>query len=401
MILLLQAAVLIAGPWALWRLAGFHHIAPLAVLQIIVGVLLGPSVFGAIAPAAQAAMFPAESVIRIGAIAQIAVVLYSFVTGMHLDSALVRATNGIGIVALGSFVLPMAAGTLGAAGFAHLYPQAAPAQGDMLAFSLACGLLVSVTALPVLAALLKEKGLLFTPFGQRALGLAAINDAFMWICVALLLVLFAVGGEGATLSLLPVYAAGLIGVAWLLRRFAKPENIAGTTVLMCAFAPLSAWVADHAGLGYVVGAFAAGVIVPASLRAHLVSKLEWPALFLLMPFFFMATGLRVDARLLSAEFAGMVAALTLFAMLTKIGGTALAARLAGQGWREGIAIGIALQTKGLMEVLVATILVDRGIIGEAMFGPLVLMALLCTMATAPLLHLLGVRPARALSEQKA
>lgn len=389
---LIQATLLIAGPWALWRLTGIRHIAPLAVLQIVTGVLLGPSVLGAIAPAFQGALFPADSVPRIGSVAQLAVVLYSFCTGMHLDTRELARTPGTGAIALTSFLVPLVIGAALAFPLAALVPGAMPAAMSTPAptFIAAIALLTTVTALPVLAALLKEMQLLHTPFGQRALGLAAVNDAGMWLGVALILIAVAPGAEGAALSVLPLFALLIAGARFALTRTTAPDDAPGVQVLLCAFAALAAGLSEIAGIGYVIGAFAAGVIVPARFRAALLARLEWPALFLLMPFFFMATGLRIDEDLLSPQLLGLVAVLTLTAMAGKMAGAAIGARFSGTGWRDGAAIGAALQTKGLMEVLVATILVDHGVIGEPLFAPLILMALACTVATAPMLRALGI-----------
>lgn len=389
-LLLLQAMILIAGPWALWRLTGLSRIAPLAVLQILTGVLLGPSVLGQLAPAVQGALFPAESVVRIGAVAQIAVVFYSFVTGMHLETQVVRNTPRLGTIALGSFLGPLLVGLALALPLAAIWPATLPRSGHVGGYMAAVALLLAVTALPVLAALLKEMGLLHTAFGQRALALAALNDSGMWLCVAAILVLTGAGGEGAAIAWLPAYLLLVAGVTFGLRRLAAREVGNGVLILAAAFAPLSAAAAEFVGLGYVIGAFVAGVIVPPAARAALRERIEWPSLYLLMPFFFMATGLRLNADLASPAILGLTAVLTLAAIVGKLAGAALAARLAGLGWREGTAIGIALQTKGLMEVLVATILVDHGVVGEAMFAPLILMALICTTLTAPMLRALGL-----------
>jgi Kef-type K+ transport system membrane component KefB len=390
-LLLVQAVILIAGPWALWRLTGIARIAPLAVLQILTGVLLGPSVLGQLAPAVQAMLFPPESVVRIGAVAQLAVVFYSFVTGMHLETQVVRGTPRLGTIALGSFLGPLLVGLALALPLAAVWPETLPASGHLGGYMAAIALLLAVTALPVLAALLKEMGLLHTAFGQRALALAALNDSGMWLGVALILVLTGAGGDGAAIVWLPGYAA-LVAAAWFgLRRLSRARDANAAMILAAAFAPLSAAAAEQVGLGYVIGAFAAGVIVPREARGALRDRIEWPSLYLLMPFFFMATGLRVTADLASPAILGLVAVLTVAAVLGKLAGAALAARYAGLGWREGVAIGVALQTKGLMEVLVATILVDHGVVGEALFAPLILMALVCTTLTAPMLRALGLR----------
>lgn len=391
-LLLAQAVILIAGPWALWRLSGISRIAPLAVLQILTGVLLGPSVLGRIAPELQVGLFPADSVVRIGAVAQLAVVFYSFVTGMHLETAVVRGTRRIGAIALGSFLGPLLVGLAIALPLARVWPQALPPSGHIGGYMAAIALLLAVTALPVLAALLKEMGLLHTPFGQRALALAALNDSGMWLCVAAILLLTApAGGEGAGIFWLPVYAVVVFAAALGLKLLTRDSVGNAALILAAAFAPFSAAIAEYVGLGYVIGAFVAGLIVPPAARAALRERIEWPSLYLLMPFFFMATGLRVKADLLSAEILGLVGALTAAAIVGKLAGASLAARYAGLGWREGVAIGVALQTKGLMEVLVATILVDHGVVGEALFAPLILMALVCTTLTAPLLRALGMR----------
>ena len=390
---LLQATLLIAGPWALWRLTGIRHVAPLAVLQIVCGVLLGPSVLGVLAPAVQGALFPADSIPKIGAVAQLAVVLYSFCTGMHLDHREVAKAKGTAVIATASFILPMVAGAVLAVVLARQVPSIMPEgmASPSISFIAALALLTTVTALPVLAALMREMGILQTPFGQRALGLAAINDAGMWLGVALILLSVAPGAEGAALGALPVLGLLIGGVHLALRRSRVADDAPGVQVLLCAYAALAAAISEAGGIGYVIGAFAAGISVPFRYRAAMIERLEWPALFILMPFFFMATGLRIREDLLSPQLIGLVLALSLTAMSGKMIGTAIGSRLSGHSWRDGAAIGTALQTKGLMEVLVATILLDHGVIGQPLFAPLILMALICTVATMPLLRALGVR----------
>ena len=389
---LFQASLLIAGPWALWRLTGIRRIAPLAVLQICAGVLLGPSVLGVIAPGVQSALFPADSLPKIGSVAQLAVVLYSFCTGMHLDHREVARAQGTTIIATTSFVLPMLVGAVMAVLLAEAVPAIMPEgmTSPSISFIAALALLTTVTALPVLAALMRETGILQTPFGQRALGLAAINDAGMWIGVAAILLVVAPEAEGAHLMAMPPLVLLIAGVSHVLRKSSVAEESGGVQVLLCAYAALAAALSEAAGVGYVIGAFVAGVTVPYRYRKAMLDRLEWPALFILMPFFFMATGLRIREDLLSPQLIGLVVVLSLTAMSSKMIGTAIGSRLAGLSWKEGAAIGTALQTKGLMEVLVATILLDHGVIGEALFAPLILMALICTVVTTPLLRLLGV-----------
>lgn len=395
--LLVQAALLIAGPWLLWRLFGLARIVPLAVLQIVTGVLLGPAILGRIAPAVQGAIFPPGATAAIGTVAQLGVVFYAFATAMHLDSLMLRRSRGLALMAAGSFLVPLAAGFALAVPLARVWPDTLPAGTPFGLYAAAIALLLAVTALPVLAALLDELGLIGTGFGQRALGLAAVTDAGMWLCVAAILMLAGGagvggtggGGQAAALLWLPAYAlllwAAGRGLGWLAGR----GDGSAPLIVGAGFAALSAALADMIGLGAVIGAFAAGMMMPARLRADMRARIEWPSLYLLMPFFFMATGLRITADLLSPALIALVLTLTLAAVIAKVAGVALAARIAGLPRREGLALGVALQTKGLMEVLVATILVERGVIGEALFAPLILMALACTVLTGPLLRLLA------------
>jgi Kef-type K+ transport system membrane component KefB len=313
---LFQASLLIAGPWALWRLTGIRRIAPLAVLQICAGVLLGPSVLGVIAPTAQAALFPTDSVPKIASVAQLAVVLYSFCAGMHLDHREVARAQGTATIAATSFALPMLAGAVMAVLLADAVPAIMPEgmTSPSISFIAALALLTTVTALPVLAALMRETGILHTPFGQRALGLAAINDAGMWIGVAAILLVVAPEAEGAHLMAMPPLILLIAGVSQVLRRLTVSDESSGLQVLLCAYATLAAALSEAAGVGYVIGAFVAGVTVPYRYRKALLDRLEWPALFILMPFFFMATGLRIREDLLSPQLIGLVVVLSLTAM---------------------------------------------------------------------------------------
>lgn len=387
---LADAVVLVGASYAAWRLLGLKGIVPLAVLQITAGLFLGPSVFGAIAPDLQATLFPKDVVTKIGSVATLAVVLYTFVTGMHLNVAQLRGMRGLGWVAAGSFAVPFLLGCGLGVVLAVLQPDDLGANHSTAQFAFAFGLMITVTALPVLAALLKEMGCLHTPLGQAALGLAAINDAGLWAGLTVLLLSMAIGGSMASALLMPAYLAGVLLARWGLARLAARVEAGGAVLIggVClAFA--SSALAELVGIGYVFGAFLAGCMIPEAWRAALLEKLEWPSTFILMPFFFMATGLRTEADLMAPSTILLVLALVGTTMVGKMLGAGVPAILAGASWREALSLGTLLQTKGLMEVLVATILLDHGVIGASTFSALVMMAILCTAIAAPLVRLLA------------
>jgi Kef-type K+ transport system membrane component KefB len=155
-------------------------------------------------------------------------------------------------------------------------------------------------------------------------------------------------------------------------------------IAACTLAFCSAVASEYVGLGYVIGAFLVGVAMPSEVRATLLRRLDWPATLLLMPFFYMVTGLRTEADLLSSTMIWLVVAATVCAMAGKIAGVAIPAMLSGESWRRSFALGTLLQSKGLMEVLVITILMDAGIVTSKVFSAVILVAVICTLATMPL-----------------
>jgi Kef-type K+ transport system membrane component KefB len=399
--LLLDAAVIIGAPYALWAATPLRKHVPLAVWQIVIGLALGPSLLGRYAPELHAALFPAESKAAIASIAQIAVVLFSFVAGMHLDLGALARARGIAGIAIGSFVVPFALGFAMGFVLAQQMPELLGSLGDPVLFAVGVGLLITVTALPVLAAVLRETGLMQHRVGQQALGLAAMNDAALWIGIGVLLL--ASAGERTEVNFLwlPAYLAAMALAAralhWASRRADKRppngRNGDGLAVAMCCVAFVSAYAAEHVGIGYVSGAFVAGLCVPASRRAALLARIEWPVTLLLLPFFFMATGLGTDADTLTTTTLALGLALSLAAFVGKIAGVMAPAIIAGQDRREALALGVLLQSKGMMEILAATILFNAGVVSPSVFTALLIVAILCTAVAGPLARF--ALPARA------
>jgi Kef-type K+ transport system membrane component KefB len=265
-------------------------------------------------------------------------------------------------------------------------------------FAMAIGIATGVTALPVLGAILREMDLLGRRLGDLALGIAAVNNAALWLLLGGLMTAVAgeaADGPGVLVSLLglPVY---LVFMARIVRPLLKRATTAlvphgrmseRTLAVVCAVALGSALITQMIGLHYIFGAFVAGAFMPQELRQAILNRLQTATVGVLMPFFFMLTGLRTLIDLGSPGFLEILLVTTTLAVFGNVGGTALAARLVGEPWANALGLGALVQTKGLMELVVLTVLLDRGIITTNVFSAMVLMAVLCTMLAMPLTRL--------------
>jgi Kef-type K+ transport system membrane component KefB len=389
--LLLIAFLLIFVPWLCRRSAAIRRMVPLAVIQILCGVLLGPSGLGQIAPGAYEALFPAPVLAAINGLATVGVLLFVFVSGLYLDGAQLRdGMRRLGGPAAGSIGVPLILGLGAGFWIAWTVPTAMGPRGGVTTTAVAIAICVAVTALPVLAAILRELGLIGSRLGQTALALAALNDAALWLMIAVLLALSSGSAEGAILVLgLSVLWLGvmLLVVRPLLARIAgRGANEATMLVVSLSVAFASAALAESFGLGYMIGGFVAGAIMPAQSRPPLLAQLERLTAAALLPFFFVATGLRALIEPGSLVFLGMFALLSLATIFGKVLGTALPARRSGENWPSALAMGALMQTKGLMEVVVLSVLLDAGLIGRSLFSALVAMAMLCTVLTVPMVR---------------
>ena len=250
----------------------------------------------------------------------------------------------------------------------------------------AIAICITVTALPVLAAILTEMRLISTSLGQTALALAALNDAALWLMLAVLLAL--VAGHGGMEAALHLGAA----FAWVALLFVARPLLArvpdgAMLVVGVTLAIVSAAVSEALGTGYLIGAFVAGLVVPARSRAALLERLEVVTATVLLPFFFMSTGLKALIEPGSASFLGLLAVATAATVLGKVAGTALPARAMGMAWPQALSLGVMMQTKGLMEVVVLAVLHDSGLIGSQVFSAMVAMAVVCTVIAAPLVRM--------------
>jgi Kef-type K+ transport system membrane component KefB len=369
--------------------------------EIIGGILLGPSVLGRFAPHLSAHLFPPSSLGSFETLSTVGLVLFLFLIGMELDYEQLYSQRVTAIVAsLMSILLPFAMGAL----LAHsLRIRFAPHGIGNIPFVLFLGISMSITAFPVLARILEERNLQGTALGTTAILCAAVDDVVAWSLLAFALALM--GGQDAPSSLLLrlsgliVYLFLMIGVirplaAYLVRRQNKPELSLELLGVVVAGALLSASATDKIGVHPLFGAFLAGVCFPRVPRWQLAlrERLDMLVSVLLLPLFFALTGMRTRLDLLNDRSMWLWAGVVLLAaVFGKMGGAALAARWTGQSWRDAVALGALLNTRGLVELIVLNIAYTQGVFSPTLFTMLVVMALVTTMLTTPILGLLGIR----------
>ncbi|MDF1504942.1 cation:proton antiporter [Roseisolibacter sp. H3M3-2] len=401
--LLLQLVVVLATA----RLAGWlaRRVGqPRVVGEMVAGLALGPTLFGALAPATWGALFPAESFQALAVVSQLGVLLFLLAIGLRLDHALLRQRAGAAVATShASIVVPFALGLA----LAPALPRAlAGAQVTPLAFALFVGAAMSVTAFPVLARILEERRLTGTRLGALALAAAAVDDVSAWTILAGVVAVARAGaGEGAalaaarTLGLTILVAAAAVAVRPLLRRLlvrdAVGVELVATTVL---FGLVMALATEWAGAHALFGAFLAGAVVPrdGGTAAAIADRLEALVTTSLLPVFFAYAGLRASVGLIEGSTLWAVFALVmLVAVGGKLGGSAAAARLGGLPWDEAISLGVLMNTRGLMELVILSIGLDVGAISPTFYAMMVLMALTTTVMTSPLLALVERHRARA------
>jgi Kef-type K+ transport system membrane component KefB len=370
---------------------------PAVMGEIVAGLMLGPSVLGALAPDVHAFLLPPEVAAQLGTIAQIGVVLFLFLVGLELDPRLLRErTHAIVAISQASIVVPF---LLGAALALWLYPEYASGDVSFTVYSLFLGTALSVTAFPVLARILTDRGVQRTPLGSLALACAAVGDATAWVLLALLagIARAEVTGAAWTALLVVGYVALVFGVvrpalAGFVRREQAAEGpLAHTTLaLVLAAVALSAAATEAIGIHALFGAFLLGAVLPheGRLPREIRARLEDVVLVLFLPSFFVLTGMRTRIDLL--ERAGdwlALAAIVLVATLGKFGGSFLAARWTGLPWRSSAALGFLMNARGLMELVVLSVGLDLGVISPTIFTMMVLMALVTTFTATPALDL--------------
>jgi Kef-type K+ transport system membrane component KefB len=409
LVLIAQIAVILVAARAAG--AAFRRLGqPQVVGEMAAGILLGPSLLGWLAPGLSQALFPSSSLGFLNSISQVGLLLFMFLVGLELDTGALRRGGRTAVVAShASIAAPFALGVLLAL---YLYPRLSSPGVPLGGFALFMGAAMSVTAFPVLARILTERGLLRTRLGALTIACAAVDDVTAWCILAGIVVLVRSGEEAfplwLTLAGSAVFVAAMVfAVKPALGRFeAFVRGRGGLTHDGTAFVILlvlaSAWVTEWLGIHALFGAFLAGAIMPRApdLARDLAARFESVTVVLFLPIFFAFTGLRTSVGLVSgAEMWLYCALIVAVAVAGKLGGSAVAARATGLPWREATALGVLMNTRGLMELVILNIGLDIGVISPALFSMMVVMALVTTVMTTPLLAV--VYPARMVEREAA
>ena len=372
---------------------------PQVVGEMIAGIALGPSVLGAQAPHLAALLFPAGSLGFLNTLSQIGLVVFMFLVGLELDPKIVRERGRSALViSHASIVAPF---LLGATLAIVLYPTLAGSRVTFTGFALFMGAAMSVTAFPVLARILTERRLTRTPIGALAIACAAIDDVTAWCILAAVVVIVRATGSGVatgvplwvTLGGSAAYVAFMLtggrrALRILETRYATRGRVTQDMIAVLMLATLSsAWITERLGVHALFGAFLVGAVAPKSdgFVHAVLERFEDMMVVLLLPLFFAFTGLRTEITLIDGAGAWLVCAMvTAVAVIGKVGGSAIAARVTAMPWRDAAVIGLLLNTRGLMELVILNIGLDIGVISRELFAMMVLMALATTFMTTPL-----------------
>jgi Kef-type K+ transport system membrane component KefB len=371
---------------------------PRVMGEIVAGILLGPSFFGWLAPSVASYALPEAISPYLGMIAQVGVVLYMFLVGLEVDTQLLRRRTTASLaISNAGIVIPF---LLGAMLALWLYPIYATRGISLTVFTLFIGVAMSITAFPVLARILTDRGLQKTPLGVLALSCAAIDDVTAWCLLALLVGIARAQAGTALITLLLaigfilfVLLVGSRGAQWLVRRQIRNGDTSQEMfAVVCIALLLAALATERIGIHSLFGAFLVGVVIPhdSELALDIRTRMQDLVLVLFLPAFFAFTGLRTHMGMVHGVRDLLACVLIiLVASLGKFGGCFLAARWTGSPRREAAAIGVLMNTRGLMELIVLNVGLDLGVLSPALFTMFVLMAITTTLATAPILHRLS------------
>lgn len=372
---------------------------PSVIGEILAGIVLGPSLLGLYFPEISNMLFPDESLSNLNILSQIGLILFMYVIGMELNvKALQSKVHDAVIISHASIIIPFAMG-IGLAYF--IYQDHSPEDINFISFSLFIGIALSITAFPVLARIIQEQGIHKTRLGSIVITCAASDDITAW---CLLAVVIAIVKAGSVFSALYTILFALIYVVIMIKlirpflahigKIYQSEKLLNQSVVAIFFIVLlaSAFVTETIGIHALFGAFMAGAIMPDSekFRSVFISKLEDVALILLLPLFFVISGLRTEIGLINDpklwEVTGLI---IIFAIIGKFLGSAIAARYVGQTWKDSLTIGALMNTRGLMELVALNIGYELGVLNAEVFAMMVIMALVTTFMTGPILKLIN------------
>ncbi|MBD8388515.1 cation:proton antiporter [Dysgonomonas sp. BGC7] len=366
--------------------------------EIIAGVVLGPSLLGYYFPEVSQMIFPPSSLGNIGLLSQIGLILFMFIIGMELDLRVIRnrAQNAV-IISHASIIFPF---TLGIILAYFIYEEFTHAQVSFISFALFMGIAMSITAFPVLARIVHEKGINKLPIGPIVITCAAIDDITAWCLLAAVIAIVKAGSFSSSIFVILMAVTYVIVMFKVVRpvlkrmvehQHSKSSITKSTAATFFILLFISAYTTELIGIHALFGAFLAGVIMPSDtkFRNLFTEKIEYVSLIVLLPLFFVYTGLRTEIGLLNTVHLWLICGLIIAVAITgKFLGSAFAARFVGQSWKDSLTIGALMNTRGLMELVVLNIGLDLGILTPQVFAMMVIMALGTTFMTSPSLSLI-------------
>lgn len=384
---------------------------PVVIGEMLAGIILGPSLLGLYFPEFSHKLFPVESLSNLQFLSQIGLILFMFIIGMELDLNVLRnKAHDAVVISHASIVIPF---TLGISLAYFLYLFHPPTNVEFLSYSLFIGISMSITAFPVLARIIQERGLQKSKLGAMAITCAAADDITAWCILAVVIAIVKAGDFASALYTIGLAVAYVLIMIKIVRPFlmrvgevkgskealSKPVVAIFFIVLL-----LSAYATEVIGIHALFGAFMAGAIMPegSRFRTAFIEKIEDVSTLLLLPLFFVYTGLRTQIGLLNDPQLWMITVgIILVAVIGKFAGSTLAARFVGQSWKDSLSIGALMNTRGLMELIVLNIGYDLGVLSAELFSMMVVMALVTTFMTGPSLDLINFlyRPKKSLLQQ--
>ncbi|HLF51700.1 cation:proton antiporter [Flavobacterium sp.] len=372
---------------------------PSVIGEIIAGIVLGPSLVGMYFPEFSTVLFPLESLGNLHFLSQIGLILFMFVIGMELDlKVLKNKANDAVVISHASIVIPFALG-IGLAYF--VYHRFAPEGVKFLSFSLFMGIAMSITAFPVLARIVQERGIHKTRLGAIVITCAAADDITAWCILAIVIAIVKAGTFVSALYIIGLAVLYVLAMIFVVKPFLKRVGVLYASsdslskpVVAIFFLTLilSSYATEIIGIHALFGAFMAGAIMPdiTKFRNIFIEKVEDVSVILLLPLFFVFTGLRTQIGLLNDPYLWKVTGfIILVAVVGKFFGSAFAAKFVGQSWRDSWTIGALMNTRGLMELIVLNIGLDLKVLTPEVFTMMVIMALVTTFMTGPALDLIN------------
>jgi Kef-type K+ transport system membrane component KefB len=372
---------------------------PMVIGEIVAGIILGPSLIGTLYPSFSNFLFPVVSLPNIQFLSQIGLILFMFVIGMDLDLSVLRkrASDAV-IISHASIVIPFALG-MGLAYF--MYLNFAPPNIPFHSFGLFMAIAMSITAFPVLARIIQERGWMRTPMGTMAITCAATDDITAWCLLAVVIAIAKATSVGGALVTVSIAISYVLFMIFILKPFlqrvgnAYPNKEAlgkGGIAFFFIVLLCSSYVTELIGIHALFGAFIAGVVMPSdtNFRKIIIDKIEDVSLLLLLPLFFVYTGLRTQIGLLNEGHLWLTCGVViLVAIAGKFIGSSIAAKFVGQSWKDSLTLGALMNTRGLIELVVLNIGFDMGILTPEVFTMMVLMALVTTFMTGPALNFIN------------